>query len=421
MRPLVGLTPARAGSTARNARSCGTIWTHPRSRGEHPTASGWRDSNPDSPPLARGARIRLHKHLDGTGLTPARAGSTPAANSRWSRRRTHPRSRGEHCEERSLLRHDLDSPPLARGAPYCERVAGLEPGLTPARAGSTRWVWPSATQRRTHPRSRGEHRRGRSGRTPCRDSPPLARGARATPPVAAGGGGLTPARAGSTNLAPSQSPWRGTHPRSRGEHELGRHRVALQQDSPRSRGEHEATPVTTSTMEDSPPLARGAPHRQTSHDRFMGLTPARAGSTGHHPSTARTKGTHPRSRGEHPPAPAWPNLPRDSPPLARGARDVHRRSLAVAGLTPARAGSTSPGYVSVTMHRTHPRSRGEHPPMLYARRSGTDSPPLARGAPSPVDTSCLRPGLTPARAGSTATLGPGTPGTRTHPRSRGEC
>ncbi len=130
--------------------------------------------------------------------------------------------------------------------------------------------------------------------------------------------------------------------------------------------------------------------------------------------------THPRSRGEHPSNDSVPERPPDSPPLARGAPLSLIPTAMLEGLTPARAGSTATEDELAERERTHPRSRGEHAPPVTAPSNLLDSPPLARGArPYPSRTDRQQ-GLTPARAGSTCGSRSPLAGRWTHPRSRGE-
>ncbi len=173
-------------------------------------------------------------------------------------------------------------------------------------------------------------------------------------------------------------------------------------------------------MTDSPPLARGAREPSPHRGAGIGLTPARAGSTPTRWFGSPTTGTHPRSRGEHTDRPL-PHTPvEDSPPLARGARLNPGCRHAAQGLTPARAGSTSSVRCGRAPPWTHPRSRGEHRRAPDSTSTASDSPPLARGAPHPSRSRPRGRGLTPARAGSTSRPTVGSPGTGTHPRSRGE-
>ena len=90
------LIPARAGSTPSRPPRWWRRPAHPRSRGEHLTPGTLDGNTAGSSPLARGALAPADDLGLLVGLIPARAGSTSA--SRWSRcpPRAHPRSRGEH-------------------------------------------------------------------------------------------------------------------------------------------------------------------------------------------------------------------------------------------------------------------------------------------------------------------------------------
>src|SRR5690606_36604050 len=93
------------------------------------------------------------------------------------------------------------------------------------------------------------------------------------------------------------------------------------------------------------------------------------------------RGTHPRARGEH-----WGlrhhhgRIP-DSPPRTRGARFDAAGAALRPGLTPAHAGSTNPKSPEAITSWTHPRARGEHPHQRERLGLGEDSPPRTRGAP----------------------------------------
>jgi len=295
-----GLTPARAGSTTHTATLCNADGTHPRSRGEHLPHCGRMVPIRDSPPLARGALV-LGQLLGGVeGLTPARAGSTARPAGARRRCRTHPRSRGEHVSELCEANGYEDSPPLARGARLPHDHRPHHCGLTPARAGSTYSNRTVVLRDGTHPRSRGEHALLGVHHHSTKDSPPLARGARGECRTHRRFPGLTPARAGSTPPSTPQAPGFGTHPRSRGEHPEVFVAAGTQADSPPlARGAQPAVPETPSVFGltparagehnferiggdprlDSPPLARGALLARRGDSAEPGLTPARAGST----------------------------------------------------------------------------------------------------------------------------------------------
>ena len=256
-----GLIPARAGSTRSWPHPAARPRAHPRSRGEHKEVPASEPVRPGSSPLARGAPGPCAPDRSGSGLIPARAGST--------------------CFSQKRLWWYVGSSPLARGARTL--LVNDEPwfGLIPARAGSTPRRAGPRPARAAHPRSRGEHIMARNLPREQTGSSPLARGARR------GAGGeqvlrrLIPARAGSTGSnAPPLRP-ASAHPRSRGEH------------------------VRTVTIDGEPwgssPLARGARWGCCVGGRGRGLIPARAGSTSPRRSGRSGTRAHPRSRGEHTP------------------------------------------------------------------------------------------------------------------------
>ncbi len=191
---------------------------HPRSRGEHVSWRCLSRARPGSPPLARGAQPSERVPSSWVGITPARAGSTASGSATRTSWTDHPRSRGEHVESSTGIGRSWGSPPLARGAPTNHEDHSTRLGITPARAGSTAYVLSEKYGAPDHPRSRGEHPPGPASQAWAPGSPPLARGAlqlrRPDRPPAR----ITPARAGSTRGALRRADSRPDHPRSRGEH-----------------------------------------------------------------------------------------------------------------------------------------------------------------------------------------------------------
>ena len=477
-----GLIPARAGSTRNLARLSCPARAHPRSRGEHFEARAMAAAWPGSSPLARGARDALRPAGRRRGLIPARAGSTPprwgCCRCPWA----HPLSRGEHILYRDAKGRRWGSSPLARGAltPFFDVRVLM--GLIPARAGSTSAPCVGCGTSGAHPRSRGEHSTFATVRVRARGSSPLARGAppgcRAarrpaggSSPLARGAlsvvfgvlsaGRLIPARAGSTGAGSPSSRSRRAHPRSRGEHrqdlaagfsECGSSPLArgahLRGDRrpvdrgliparagstpsrggadacsrahPRSRGEHDHVSTSPTTLRGSSPLARGARPDRDPSDRFLGLIPARAGSTSPTSTRRPASRAHPRSRGEHSMLFGSGSAFSGSSPLARGAHPDPRRTPADPGLIPARAGSTASIPSRENSERAHPRSRGEHGPASYGDLVLEGSSPLARGARDGTGRGSGPAGLIPARAGSTDPVFEPGEIRQAHPRSRGE-
>ena len=173
-------------------------------------------------------------------------------------------------------------------------------------------------------------------------------------------------------------------------------------------------------VDGSPPLARGAPPVRVAQGHPPGITPARAGSTTSTPSSARSSGDHPRSRGEHQDTARANVAVLGSPPLARGAQLGGALHVPAAGITPARAGSTPPLPGKVNLGGDHPRSRGEHRAEWGARQINGGSPPLARGALRYRIGGPVTERITPARAGSTPARTSPRSRPADHPRSRGE-
>ena len=189
---------------------------------------------------------------------------------------------------------------------------------------------------------------------------------------------------------------------------------------PRSRGEHAPERAAVWSRQGSSPLARGALVALDSVARGIGLIPARAGSTIIAVSDACARRAHPRSRGEHRTRLFRSSQSRGSSPLARGAPSHFGFLRLLAGLIPARAGSTWTMQNTANFQRAHPRSRGEHVFSCPSVATREGSSPLARGALSASNNGALSLGLIPARAGSTRTWKPCWWKPRAHPRSRGE-
>ena len=109
-----------------------------------------------------------------------------------------------------------------------------------------------------------------------------------------------------------------------------------------------------------------------------------------------------------------------SSPHTRGARGGLRRPRLARGIIPAYAGSTAAGFGSSAAPRDHPRIRGEHSQESRRFSSFMGSSPHTRGAPGEIQTHPPLCGIIPAYAGSTCNSAWRSPGTRDHPRIRGE-
>ena len=214
------------------------------------------------------------------------------------------------------------------------------------------------------------------------------------------GAGLIPARAGSTAHSLGPIVEGRAHPRPCGEHRLRLSRQPM-------------------CLGSSPPV-RGAQHRAQCLPWFVGLIPARAGSTDKYARISETSRAHPRPCGEHKVLGASPLAVEGSSPPVRGAHGTNNPVGHKPGLIPARAGSTSDAPKMHHKIGAHPRPCGEHlrfPPVRRARRGS--SPPV-RGAPAIGRLHSSWAGLIPARAGSTLSLMGISESCGAHPRPCGE-
>ena len=112
---------------------------------------------PGSSPLTRGKRVDACRERGGVRLIPAHAGKTRRRRLGRSRGPAHPRSRGENDQGAPDHGWPVGSSPLTRGKPRCVEPALQDARLIPAHAGKTRGPRRGISRRRAHPRSRGEN------------------------------------------------------------------------------------------------------------------------------------------------------------------------------------------------------------------------------------------------------------------------
>ena len=214
----LGIIPACAGSTMTLGTPMVGVGDHPRMRGEHTACTAPSLTRGGSSPHARGALCPLCGWGTLPGIIPACAGSTSCRATTTSRRRDHPRMRGEHTKSGLSGMVLPGSSPHARGAQINATRRCGQNGIIPACAGSTPtrsisrlWTW-------DHPRMRGEHPLLGAGVDVVQGSSPHARGAQGRRGRARVQPGIIPACAGSTSgRAVRGCNWR-DHPRMRGEH-----------------------------------------------------------------------------------------------------------------------------------------------------------------------------------------------------------
>ena len=174
----LGLIPARAGTTSTRYRGADCRRAHPRSRGDHPRGYERTHSPMGSSPLARGPPEGRLAQQSLLGLIPARAGTTLIRLVIFLPRRAHPRSRGDHSAGGPVWGAGWGSSPLARGPQQRSTGEGERVGLIPARAGTTGTTLLRRHLGRAHPRSRGDHSPAGAQGSARPGSSPLARGPR---------------------------------------------------------------------------------------------------------------------------------------------------------------------------------------------------------------------------------------------------
>mgnify|MGYP005821478899 CR=1 FL=1 len=150
-------------------------------------------------------------------------------------------------------------------------------------------------------------------------------------------------------------------------------------DHPRSRGENPIRMAMSCGRTGSPPLARGKPLAMYLDGVTVGITPARAGKTSPLTTGPPRAADHPRSRGENASGSGPDRRAGGSPPLARGKRAIHSAARDHGRITPARAGKTRRLSYLTNCPKDHPRSRGENSGPAGPCEGSTGSPPLARG------------------------------------------
>ena len=274
------IIPARAGFTGPQGRRSRNALDHPRSRGVYAKVNSDNLTAEGSSPLARGLRRSPTKGLVCMGIIPARAGFTDFFSVMLTGMRDHPRSRGVYDHSRAQIPVPRGSSPLARGLPLHVREHGQIGGIIPARAGFTRGYGWARRASRDHPRSRGVYWPAILRPPGRRGSSPLARGLRAGLRQVLGERGIIPARAGFTHHHEPVGDAHADHPRSRGVYR----RIRPAWEGPSG----------------SSPLARGLPLSWARPPGSVGIIPARAGFTTHHPVLYWSLTDHPRSRGVYP-------------------------------------------------------------------------------------------------------------------------
>ena len=189
---------------------------------------------------------------------------------------------------------------------------------------------------------------------------------------------------------------------------------------PRPCGEHNNFAGAALVYTGSSPPVRGAPECSSVLVEIAGLIPARAGSTDKPPSFLNSCRAHPRPCGEHVTDSSGASSQPGSSPPVRGAPKRVTFFRQVSGLIPARAGSTTWKAPLGHFYGAHPRPCGEHLWVYRLVFGAAGSSPPVRGAHLQGPLQRGRVGLIPARAGSTLQAGLYLPRSWAHPRPCGE-
>ena len=151
-----GITPAYAGKSTHTHGISFIPRDHPRLRGEKSKNTLYRAVKKGSPPLTRGKVWAINFIPICPRITPAYAGKSRSASSRYKRRRDHPRLRGEKLLLYRSLGTPIGSPPLTRGKDSFDVSSVMAKGITPAYAGKRIHASSIPPEPKDHPRLRGE-------------------------------------------------------------------------------------------------------------------------------------------------------------------------------------------------------------------------------------------------------------------------
>ena len=187
-------------------------------RGVHHPSGEFQLRSQGSSPHARGPPEPKPVEVQVPRIIPACAGSTPRDTAEVSLRWDHPRMRGVHHCNKSMLYAKIGSSPHARGPPVLRSYRWESGGIIPACAGSTRRHRPRRTAFQDHPRMRGVHRHFDARTSKRLGSSPHARGPLSMTFLGIAIIRIIPACAGSTIMALDQATKQWDHPRMRGVH-----------------------------------------------------------------------------------------------------------------------------------------------------------------------------------------------------------
>ena len=194
-----GITPAYAGKSSEDTRRSGTNGDHPRVCGEKSFENGVKGYFEGSPPRMRGKAVDCPFSLPLVGITPAYAGKSTKQAKQQDKARDHPRVCGEKLAMLWPLILCVGSPPRMRGkVPPLARPQCLL-RITPAYAGKSARPSNSDGARGDHPRVCGEKDISADNKNGSKGSPPRMRGKARFEVIVLCLIGITPAYAGKSN------------------------------------------------------------------------------------------------------------------------------------------------------------------------------------------------------------------------------
>ena len=185
-------------------------------------------------------------------------------------------------------------------------------------------------------------------------------------------------------------------------------------------GEHWERDEERDGYRGSSPHVRGAPCAEYGQLAIHGIIPACAGSTTRPSATTVPPRDHPRMCGEHPVQNSTALANGGSSPHVRGAQGWIRWLTRSPGIIPACAGSTHSTTSRPSGTWDHPRMCGEHFTLHPAGSNPQGSSPHVRGAPDLHPGDLVKSGIIPACAGSTMMYNTSSISLRDHPRMCGE-
>jgi hypothetical protein len=198
----------------------------------------------------------------GSKTIPACAGSSGPRHMGSTRRRDHPRVRGEQGFDRLTQQFERGPSPRARGAEEVRHVREEVLGTIPACAGSRSEAPRAMPNAWDHPRVRGEQFVVEISAPVVEGPSPRARGAGELRLVRVVPGGTIPACAGSSSAQTSPRPPSRDHPRVRGEQRArSRNSSRPPGPSPRARGAESMTCGSIGGRHHSRALSRKRPYR----------------------------------------------------------------------------------------------------------------------------------------------------------------